>query len=53
MRDLGHFEGERLSRSHGYLEPAQQGESLLGVLSGLAVLAFLMAGNMWLIGLFS
>jgi hypothetical protein len=53
MRDLGHFEGERLARSHGYLEPAEQGESVAGLISGLVLLVFLLAGNLWLIGLFS
>ena len=53
MRDLGTFEGERLSRSHGYLEPADKGESFTSLLSGLALFAFLLAGNLWLMGLFS
>jgi hypothetical protein len=53
MRDLGTFEGERLSRCHGYLEPAAERESTASLLSGLALLVFLLAGNLWLIGLFS
>jgi hypothetical protein len=48
MRDLGTFEGERLSRCHGYLEPARKGESLISLVTGLVVLAFLLAGNVWL-----
>jgi hypothetical protein len=49
MRDLGTFEGERLSRSHGYLEPASKGESLVSLATGLVVLTFLLAGNIWLV----